>query len=60
MAGRIISFCSNDNRIPEAAELAEELATIVDRIECDVPTMGAVLFAVAYARLSDCRISTPL
>jgi adenylate cyclase len=60
MAGRIISFCSNDNRIPEAAELAEELVAMVDRIECDVPTMGVILFSVAYARLSNCDFDAAL
>jgi adenylate cyclase len=60
MAGRIISFSSNDNRIPEAAELAEELVALVDDIDCDVPTMGAVLFAVAYARLSNCDFDAAL
>lgn len=54
MAGRVISLINSDIRIPEAAELAEELVTLVDHIECDVPTMGAVLYAIAYARFMNC------
>jgi adenylate cyclase len=60
MAGRIISLATNDDRIPEAAELAEELATLVDHIDCDVPTMGDILFAIAYARFFNCDFDAAL
>ncbi|WP_371871091.1 ATP-binding protein [Mycolicibacterium agri] len=54
MAGRIVSFTTNDIRIPEAAELAEELVDLVDQIDCDAPTMGVIMFAVIYARFLNC------
>ena len=60
MAGRVISFATNDNRVPEAAELAEELNAIVDLVDCDTQTMGVILFAVAYARLSNCDFDAAL
>jgi adenylate cyclase len=60
MAGRIISFCNNDIRIPEAAELAKELAGLVDRVNSDTETMGVILFAVAYARFADCDFDAAL
>jgi adenylate cyclase len=60
IAGRVIAFTTNDIRIPEAAELAEELVALVDHIDCDVPTMGAVLFAIAYARFSNCDFGAAL
>jgi adenylate cyclase len=60
MAGRIISAANNDLRVPEAAELAEELNEIVDRVDCDLPTMGVILFAIAYARFSHCNFDAAL
>lgn len=60
MAGRVISLSNNDIRVPEAAELAEELAEMVDSVECDVPTMGDILFAIAYARFLNCDFDAAL
>nr|WP_090273629.1 adenylate/guanylate cyclase domain-containing protein [Mycolicibacterium komanii]CRL66508.1 adenylyl cyclase class-3/4/guanylyl cyclase [Mycolicibacterium komanii] len=60
MAGRVISLANNDIRVPEAAELADELAEIVDSVDCDVPTMGDILFAIAYARFLNCDFDAAL
>ena len=59
-AGRIISFSTNDNRIPEAAALAEELDEMIGSVDCDTATMGVILFAIAYARLSNCEFVAAL
>ena len=60
MAGRIVSFATNDNRIPEAAALAEELDEMVGGIDCDTATMGVILFSVAYARFANCDFDAAL
>lgn len=60
MAGRVISLSNNDVRVPEAAKLAEELNAIVDRADCDTETVGVILFAVAYARFTNCDFDAAL
>ena len=59
-AGRIISFSNNDNRIPEAAALAEELDEMIASVDCDTATMGVILFVIAYARLANCEFAAAL
>lgn len=60
MAGRVISLSNNDVRVPEAAELAEELNGIVHKVDCDTETLGVILFAIAYARLANCDFDAAL
>ncbi|MGE2726032.1 adenylate/guanylate cyclase domain-containing protein [Mycolicibacterium pulveris] len=60
MAGRVISLANNDVRIPEAAELAEELNSIVGRLDCDDQTAGVILFAIAYAHFTACHFDAAL
>jgi adenylate cyclase len=59
-AGRIWSYCVNDNRVPEAAVLASELEVIIGSIDCDSATMSIILIALAYARFATCDFDTPL
>jgi adenylate cyclase len=53
-AGRIWSYCVNDNRVPEAAALALEIEQNIDSIDCDVVTKSIILISVAYARFATC------
>ncbi len=57
-AGRIWSFCVNDNRVPEAAVLASELEAIIGSIDCDVATKSIILISLAYARFATCDFDT--
>ncbi|MFI5507502.1 adenylate/guanylate cyclase domain-containing protein [Mycobacterium sp. NPDC051804] len=60
MAGRVISLTANDIRVPEAAQLAEELAVLADRIDCNAETLGVILFAVTFARFANCDFAAAL
>ncbi|MDA4110317.1 adenylyl cyclase [Mycobacterium holsaticum DSM 44478] len=60
IAGRVISLTNNDIRVPEAAELAEELNGIVHQLDCDTETAGVILFAIAYARMANCDFDAAL
>ncbi|MFG1930995.1 hypothetical protein ACGFK1_10105 [Mycobacterium sp. NPDC048908] len=53
-AGRIWSYCVNDNRVPEAAALASDVDRVFDKVDCDVQTKSIILIAVAYARFATC------
>ena len=59
-AGRIMSFVHNDNRVPEAAELASELDEIVGGIDCDAPTKSIILISIALARFANCDFDAAL
>ncbi len=59
-AGRIMSLCINDNRAPEAAQLASELDELVSDIDCDAETKAIILNSIAAARYSDCEFDTAL
>jgi adenylate cyclase len=60
MAGHILSFFVNDNRVPEAAALASELGEIVGGIDCDVETTNIVLIALALALFANCEFDAAL
>ncbi|HTI77616.1 MAG TPA: adenylate/guanylate cyclase domain-containing protein [Mycobacterium sp.] len=59
-AGRIWSYCVNDNRVPEAAVLASEIEQIIGSIDCDVQTRSIILISVAYARFATCDFDRAL
>lgn len=60
MAGRIMSFTLNDNRVPEAAVLAAELEETVTEIECDAGTRSILLISVAVAMFTNCEFDDAL
>ena len=51
MAGRMFTFTVNDNRTPEAVELAAELHTIRGRIECDSAVDSILLNSLAFTHV---------
>jgi adenylate cyclase len=59
-AGRIWSYCVNDNRVPEAVALASEVEQIIDCVDCDVETKGIILISLAYARFATCDFDSAL
>jgi adenylate cyclase len=59
-AGRIWSYCVNDNRVPEAAVLASEIEQTIGSIDCDVVTKSIILVSVAYARFATCDFDRAL
>jgi adenylate cyclase len=59
-AGRIWSFSTGDNCVPEAAALASELEEMVSSIDCDAEAKSIMLNSVAFARFASCDFDAAL
>jgi adenylate cyclase len=60
-AGRIMSFTVNDNRVPEAAALAAEVAGMLSDIDWDaVPEIDIILISIALTRIGSCEFDAAL
>jgi adenylate cyclase len=59
-AGHVISLSTNHNRLSDAAELATELAAMVDHIDCPDPTKMEILHSVTWAHFLACDFPSAL
>jgi adenylate cyclase len=59
-AGQVISLSTNHNRLSDAAELASELAAMVDHIDCPEPTKLEILHSVTWAHFLACDFPSAL
>jgi adenylate cyclase len=59
-AGQVITLSTNHNRLSDAAELASELAAMVDRIECPDSIKLEILHSVTWAQFLACDFRSAL
>ena len=59
-AGQVISLSTNHNRLSDAAQLASELAAMVDHIDCPEPTKLEILHSVTWAHFLACDFPSAL
>jgi adenylate cyclase len=59
-AGQVISLSTNHNRLADAAQLASELAAMVDHIDCPEPTKLEILHSVTWAHFLACDFPSAL
>jgi adenylate cyclase len=59
-AGQVISLSTNHNRVADAAQLASELAEMVDHIDCPEPTKLEILHSITWAQFLACDFPSAL